>query len=254
MKVLLYDVETSYITAYVHSLYPDRIAPSQIKHDWFMICAAWKWVHGKRVYSASVADHPQDDHRNDRYVVKRLAEAISQADAVVAHNGDNFDIKRLRARMMEHDMPPLPPITQIDTLKEVRRMAKFTSHRLDYLCEKLCAQGKMDTQPGLWAAATEGDKKAVRDMVRYNRQDVVALEDLYLRLVPTISKLNHGLFVVDSGGNPVAVCPHCASPNAKHMPDVPPYKTKTAAYPLYQCDDCGGWSRGKTAIAGALLR
>jgi hypothetical protein len=46
------------------------------------------------------------DHKE---LVKSLSKLVSEADVVVAHNGDRFDLARLKARLAAHNIPPFIP-------------------------------------------------------------------------------------------------------------------------------------------------
>lgn len=203
-----------------------------------MICAAWKWKHETQVNSVAVKEAP-----NDYGVVCMLHSVLSSADAIVHHNGDRFDLKKLNARVIQYGLPPIKNLVQIDTLKIARKHFGFTSNRLDYLGEYLGCGRKINTPKGLWKAATEGDKKAIKEMVAYNKQDVLLLEEVYKKLEPYATiKLNLNHFTKTVTGEPVRVCPrpNCGSPNIKKNGfdySFNPPKQKVL------CKDCGGHSR-----------
>ena len=76
-------------------------------------------------------------------------------------------------------------------------------------------------------------------METYNRQDVVVLEEVYLKLRPwTKGHINLGLYM-DSD---VPVCPNCGS---KHIyEDGHYYYTPAGRYKTFRCE-CGAISRGR---------
>ena len=183
-KIVLWDVEITGVTVSTWNLYPESIPYQNILQDWSMISVCWKELGKKRIYSSSIIDDPKrfaKNHKDDYHVIKTVRDALDDVDILVAHNA-KFDLKAFNTRLIVHDLPPLPKIQQIDTLREIKKVAKFTSNRLDYLASTLGNSGKMETSPGLWLRASNGDKKAIEEMVKYNKVDVKILEDLYLRI------------------------------------------------------------------------
>jgi DNA-directed RNA polymerase subunit RPC12/RpoP len=79
-------------------------------------------------------------------------------------------------------------------------------------------------------------------MRRYNKADVVLTEKVYDRLRPWISAHPHmGLWSGEEH-----VCGNCGSDRLQRRG----FKaTAISTYQQYQCQACGAWSRGKTAIA-----
>ena len=177
MKVLYYDIETSKILAWVWGLYDQNLTYDDVVQDWHIICAAWKWEGESEVQSIAAKG------KNDKAVVKKLHSLISSADVVVAHNGDQFDYKKLMARIIEMRLEPLPPLTVVDTLK-MARMAAFTSRKLDDLASKLDLSRKIRNEPGLWQKASAGDQEAITKLEVYCRGDIPPLEDLYREIRP----------------------------------------------------------------------
>jgi len=207
-KILLWDIETSYIVATTFSLFPERLPHDGIIQDWNIICAAWKWLGEKKTYTAAVGP----DTTNDLDVVVQLREVLASADVIVHHNGDKFDIKKFNTRLIYYGLEPLPHIPTVDTLKEARKIAAFTSNRLDYLGNFLCGEGKVQTSHGLWMRVLKGDMAAVKEMVRYNVGDVLVLEKVYLKLKPYMKRHPHvGVMTNDTKCS----CNKCGSVNLK---------------------------------------
>lgn len=211
----MWDLETSLMRVGTFTLYPESIAHQNIIDDWYIISAAWKKLHSGRIHAVSGLDNParfKKDVRDDYHIVKTLRDMLEDVDIIIGHNQNKFDIKKYQARLIYHGLKPLPKlIHSVDTLKEVKRIAAFTSNRLDYLTKHLCGQGKMETGSGLWLRAMLGDRKAIEKMVRYNKVDVKRLEELYLRLLPYMK--SHPHVGAMSGENKKTTCPHCGSAN-----------------------------------------
>ncbi len=212
-KILLWDLETLPMLAATFSLWPDSIQHESIIADWSIICAAWKYLGQKTIYTSAITDNPKTftkDVNNDFLVVKKLREVFEDVDILIGHNSKKFDTKKFNARLIFHGLPPLPSgIQQLDTLTEVKKVAAFSSNRLDYLGQHLCNNGKTPTTKGLWIRILKGDKAAVKEMVAYNKQDVKVLEDVYLKLLPYMK--NHPHVGAIDGNDKNNSCPKCGS-------------------------------------------
>lgn len=231
---LLLDLETSYILAHTFSLYPDAISHNNIVEDWRIHCAAWKWAGEDRVYTAV------ERNRNDESVIKKLAPFIKKADYLIIHNGIKFDMKKLNTRIIYHGLPPIPEVPVVDTLREARTCAAFTSNRLDYIGQYLDVGRKLHNSPGLWTKTWKGDKKALAEMSEYNIQDVLLLEDVYNELRPYMKK-HPNVALIDG----VDGCPRCKSSLYEKRGFI---FTKTAKKQRYVCHDCGAWFTDKKSI------
>lgn len=236
-RELIFDIETGYNLVNVFGLFGNNYIPaSSIHQERYMICAAWKWRGTKRIHHVSVADDkarfkksPVDDY----HVVKTLHKVMEEADSVIAHNGDKFDIPWVNTRAMKHDLGPLPPFIQVDTLKIAKRFFKFNSNRLDYIGQFLGLGEKIHTNQQLWLDCMAGKMAAVREMVLYNKQDVKLLERVHDALLPYgNTRLNKGLFTYHE------VCPKCGSTDFIKRGKR---RTLVRQYQQYQCHSCRGY-------------
>lgn len=231
--VILFDIETAPLIATSWDLYPKYLSHDNILQDWFIICGAWKEL-GKKLVSAVSITKGGDDYK----VVKALRQVLKDADIVVGHNLDKFDVKKLNARLIYHKLPPLPMVPTVDTLKEARKIAKFTSNRLDYLAKTLTGKGKIHVDFSLWPAAMKGDRKALKEMVEYCKMDVVRLEDVYKVLKPYMTRHPH--MGVLSGLQRDTSCNTCGGKTLIKS------KVRIAAsgwaQQQYVCKDCGHYS------------
>lgn len=237
------DIETAPIEAATWGLFDQNIGLEQIVTDQSILSYAIKNL-GKR--GVRYEETALGDERNDYELCKKLWVELDEADFIIAHNGKKFDVKKINARFIAHGMPPPSPYIVIDTLLEVRRVAAFTSNKLEYLTKKLCTQKKMTHGkfPGylLWQQYLLGNPAARKEMKKYNIQDIVSLEELYLILRPWMAGHPNLTTFVDSD-NPA--CPKCGST------DVHPSgfrHTSVSRYVRYHCGNCGGWSRGRFSV------
>lgn len=246
-RIVIWDVENSHTVAAVFQLFNDYISHENILKEKYLISAAWKVLDEKQVHAVSVLDNPKlfkQDPNNDLHVVTTLHKVLSEADVIVAHNGDNFDIKLTEGRMLAQGLPPLPPIPSIDTLKVAKSRLLLSSNKLDYLGRYLGLGKKIPTRNELWLRVLQGDKAAIREMVTYNKQDVVLLEKVFLKLRPYCANhLNRQLF------DPSNKCPRCGS---AHFQSRGTHKAISRTYQRFQCQDCLGWFRGVKPVVNKL--
>ena len=237
-KILIYDVETSPMEVLVWGLYKQRIPIDNIVKEWAILSWAAKWLNDPHIMSAVVTPNQARD-RKDKDVVIQLWSLFEEADIVVAHNALKFDNRKANARWKINGLMPPSPYQTIDTLKVAQKSFAFSSHKLDYLTGLLVGNQKIKTEYGLWKRCINGDQESLDEMVRYNRQDVAILEDLYFELRPWIkSHPNMGLYM-DGIGN---VCANCGS--LKLDWSIKPYYTPAGRFKAYRCE-CGAIGRSR---------
>lgn len=202
-KILLYDIETFPNLAYVWGKYDQNVIA--FKEEWQLASVAWKWLGESTVHCQTV-----QGNKTDLALCETLHDLLSEADIVIAHNGDEFDQKKVRARMVTHKMQPLPPITSIDTKKVAKKYFNFTSNSLNDLGKTLGVGKKVQTGGfDLWLDCMAGKKEAWKKMATYNRQDVVLLEKVFQRMRPWMDKAILIPTVAFKS------CPHCESEDVK---------------------------------------
>jgi DNA polymerase III epsilon subunit-like protein len=161
---------------------------------------------------------------------------VLDADELVAHNGDKFDLKWLNTRLVYHGFDPKPIERTVDTLAIARRRFMFNSNRLDYIGQFLGLGQKIDTGGiELWKdIVLNKDAKAMAKMVRYCKQDVKLLEQVYHKLADYHNPKTHvGVHV----GNERWSCPSCGSENVR----INKVRMSALGIPRYtmHCNDCG---------------
>jgi hypothetical protein len=209
MKIILWDIETSWVKGYFWNLWPQNGIPSDnIIDDWSILCGAWKELGKDKVHAVAVKKVG-----DDKEVCKKLRDVLSEASLVIHHNGDKFDVKKLNARLIYHGLEPLGKVATLDTLKEVKKVASFSSNRLDYLAKFFGGSGKLHNSPSLWIDVMNGSKKALRNMVEYNKVDVVVLENVYNKIKPYVK--NHPHVGVFKGEDKNCTCRNCGSKDVK---------------------------------------
>jgi DNA polymerase elongation subunit (family B)/predicted RNA-binding Zn-ribbon protein involved in translation (DUF1610 family) len=248
-KILVLDIETAPLRSYVWDVWNQNISQSQILNEWFCFTWAAKWLFDKKVYSARLTSKEalkQDDKR----IMKSVWSLLDEADVVIAHNGDKFDIPRLNSRFIINGLNPPAPYDSIDTLKTIRKRFAFSHNKLDFVNHILNLPRKQKTEKEMWNKCYEGDVKALQRMENYNIQDVRILEETYLRLRPWIKPHpNVGLFILDENG---FRCPSCGSGNLTELGGM--YYTTVNAYEQFRCENCGAVGRKRKSKIGIKQR
>lgn len=237
-KILIYDIETSLQPVAVFQLANnDWIDPRNILQERHLVSVCWKWLGHPKIHSVSLLDDPKrfsKDPHDDKHVAEVFHKVLNEADCLVAHNGDHFDLRYLKTRMLFHGLSAVPPITSIDTYKVAKSQFMMNSNKLDYIGGLLGLGHKKSTPHGLWLDVLRGDPKAIKIMVEYNKRDVTLLEDVFKKLQPYIpNHMSRELF----GGTG---CPRCGS---SHIQSRGTHKAITKVYQRFQCCKCHGWFR-----------
>jgi hypothetical protein len=254
-KVLLLDIETAPIKAYVWSLWDQNIGLNQIIEDWHLLSCAAKWLgEGNVMYQDQSKMKKLGD---DRALCRWMHGLLEEADIIITQNGKKFDAKKLNARFVMHGMRPPAGYKHIDTLQIAKKHFGFTSNKLQYLSEKLCtkhrkSQHKKFHGMELWVECLKRNREAWEEMELYNVADVLALEELYTKLIPWDNTVNFAAYRDDE----LPVC-QCGSKQFQRRGFS---YTAAGKFRRYQCQGCGSWSRGvdnilpKTKRASLLRR
>lgn len=238
-RVLLYDIEVSSLN--IDAWNTRETDAIRVVDDWYMLSFAWKWLGEKQVKCLALPDFKgyKKDRRNDQELVTALHKLFDEADIVIAHNGDKFDQKKSNTRFLFHGLNPPSPYKSIDTLKVLRRNFKLTSNRLNDAGKFLKVGKKVETGGyDLWVGCYNGDSKSWKKMKKYNKQDVVLLEEVYLKLRPWIT--NHPpLNILE---NNLTGCPNCGESQLQKRGTYP---TKTGIKQNWWCLNCRAWSKSR---------
>jgi hypothetical protein len=236
-KVLLLDIETAPLEALVWGPRDQYVNLDQIDADWSVLCWAAKWLGDKKVHYADVRN--QRNKRDDKKILKGIWKLIDEADILVTQNGKSFDIKKLNARFIMNDFEPPRYGAHIDTLRLAKKYFGFTSNKLEYMTEKLNTKYKKLSHgkfPGikLWRECLKDNKAAWREMEKYNKHDVLALEELYSKLIiwDGNSSVNFTNYT-DDGSERVCSC------GSRSFMKYGFHITKAGKKQKYRCTKCG---------------
>lgn len=245
VKVLLLDIEIAPLLAFVwkNSIWKTNIKHENVFSDWFILTYSCKWLGDKYIMSGRLTS-TEAICENDERIVKELWSILEQTDIVIAHNGDCFDIPNINTRFMVHGLTPPATYKQIDTMKVAKKQFGFTHNSLQAIATALGLEGKIETTFQLWKDCLFGKEAALKEMEKYNKNDVVVLENVYYKLRPWIkSHQNISLFNEEKEMQ----CAHCGS---KDLYPYNYYYTNTGKYKTYKCKECGAISRErKTSIS-----
>jgi uncharacterized protein YprB with RNaseH-like and TPR domain len=181
MKILLIDLESAPNTAHLWGLFNQNVGLPQLMESSYVLCFAAKWL-GERdmIWERSYG-------KRRKGMLRKVYRLLDKADIIITYNGSRFDLPTLNKEFIIHHIPQPSPYQQMDLLKVVRGRFRFTSNKLDYICQTL-GLGRKTRHQGhdLWVGCMNGDEKCWAKMEQYNRQDVRIMEKLYRRLLPWI--------------------------------------------------------------------
>ena len=234
LRILLVDLE---LTFGIYYAYPSKreqyLSDKNIKHDQFCTCAAWKWSHENKTYSLDITQDKKrfkKNFRDDFIIAKRLHEIMEEADVIVAHNGDKFDILHANTLFRKHKLGPIPLRKSIDTLKMAKKYFAFPGNSLDSLAKRFGSKGK--NQKPDWKKMTEGDKQEIIIAAKYCKNDVIELEKVFNEIKPYI----HNFPTLRKRSEYAHECECCSSKRLR-------YKGRDfdgkKMYNRYKCIECG---------------
>jgi hypothetical protein len=244
-RVLTVDLETAPNLAHTWGLWQQNIGLPQLLVPGRVIGFGAKWHGDKRVIWKS------EFHDTHEEMILSAHGLLDEADIVVHFNGLTFDMPWFRSEFVLAGLRPPAPSLEVDLLQVVKRQFRFPSNKLAYVTKALGLSGKLShTGHEMWVKCLEGDEKAWALMRRYCKQDVATTEELYDRLLKDGWIKNHPNITLFSDDE-TPRCPACASENLHRRG----YSfTTISAFPRYQCQDCGKWSRGGKRERGAVVR
>lgn len=243
-RILLYDIENSPNLGTYFQLYKEGNIVWKVK-DWYFLSFSWKWLGESKTYVKSLPDYKlyKKEPENDRELIKDLWKLFDEADIIIGHNSNAFDNKKSNARFIYHGLPSPSPYKQVDTKLVAKRYFSFDSNKLNDLGKYLGLGEKLETGGyDLWRKCMSGDKKSWAKMCAYNKQDVILLEQVYLKLRgwdnahPSVALLKE-----QTEG-----CPNCGSTNCQKRGYNRSKGTKgIIKKQKWSCLDCGAWHQGE---------
>lgn len=239
-KILFADIETLPLEVYTWGIWDVNVGINQIKHDWTVLSWSAKWQGSNEVLYEDVRG--QTDLRNDALLLRGIWRLLDKADIVIWQNGKSFDHKKLNARFLLNGFKPPSPYKQIDTKQLASRHFAMTSNKLEFLAAKLNKKHlKSDHRKfvgfDLWKECMANNPAAFKEMEKYNRADVLALEELYNTLQAWDRTVDFNLYRSKDD--------HRCNCGSQAVQRRGLHVTTGGKFRRYQCSDCGAWTRGK---------
>jgi hypothetical protein len=242
-KILIFDIETSPLISYTWGIWDQTVGLNQIKEDWYVLAWSAKWLDdapSKIMYKDQRGEKKISD---DKKLMEGIWALLDEADIVVTQNGKAFDVKKLNARFILHGMRPPSGYRHIDTKVLAKKYFAFTSNKLEYMTDKLCTKYKKLSHkkfPGfsLWTECLAGNEEAWKEMEKYNKYDVLSLEELYKKMAPWDNSINFGVYNDK-------IEQKCSCGSEKELYKKGFAYTANGKFQRYLCLDCGKQHQGK---------
>jgi DNA polymerase elongation subunit (family B) len=232
MKLLMLDIETAPHLSATWGLFQQNVALDQLITPGYTLSWAAKWYGEREVMFESVMT-------GEKRMVKRIYDLLEEADAVCHYNGTKFDIPTLNKEFLLKGLKPPKPFREIDLLRTARSRFRLASNKLDFVATVLGLGSKTKHKGmSMWLRCMEKDPAAWKIMEKYNKQDVLLLEKVYVQLLPWIQG-HPNLSTVED----IECCPKCESESYQARGSA---ITSAGKYARFQCNDCGSWFRAST--------
>lgn len=241
-KVLIFDIETAPMLGYVWGLWENNVALNQVKSDWYVLSWAAKWLGDPPAKVMYEDQRHASNIEDDTKLLRGVWKLLDKADVVITQNGKSFDVKKLNARFILNGLKPPSSYKHIDTKILAKKHFAFTSNKLEYMTDKLCKKYKKIKHAKfggfeLWKACLAGNPKAWAEMEKYNKYDVLSLEELYNKLIPWDNSVNFNIYS-DSLTNT------CKCGRGRIVRNGSFY-TDSGKFQRFRCSGCGAETRGR---------
>lgn len=241
-RILILDIETSPILAYVWGIRDQYIGVEQIHTDWHIMAWSAKWLGEKEIHYYDGRNSKAGD---DRPILIPLWQLLNEADIVITQNGKRFDSRKINARFMLNGMKKPKPYRHFDTYLLARNVADFTSNKLEYLTAKFCKKYKKLTHAKysglkLWIECLKGNREAWNEMRKYNIGDVLSTEELYMMIRAWAPDSFPQAYHLTDASMKCGTCPYKGQ-----MIEGKIRRTNKKMYRQHSCPKCGAWQKGE---------
>ncbi len=181
-RVMIYDIETSRVTAKVWWTGKQYIGHKQLLEEPKIISISWKWLGDSKIHALT-----WDKNHCDKDMITKFMKEYNSADMVVGQNNDRFDNRWINARAMKFGVHFNTFVKSFDIMKQTKRLFRLPSYSMDYITKFLNVENKQ-THEGIkmWDMIQDGNKKQQKEylkkMVAYNVGDIVSTEAMYVKL------------------------------------------------------------------------
>ena len=79
-----------------------------VTNPWYMLSFAINGMGEDKIHCHALPDYPlfKRDKENDKHLIEDLHALFDEADVLIAHNGDRFDIRKSNARFIMQGLKP----------------------------------------------------------------------------------------------------------------------------------------------------
>lgn len=236
VKRLIWDIEVCpNVGLFFSAGFKQTIGHDAIIQERRVICIGFKWEGESETHVLR-----WDSKKNDRELLRKFLEIAAQADELVAHFGDSFDLPWVRTRCLILGLDPLPLFKTVDTKAWASKYFFFNSNKLDYVSKVLGFGGKEKMEFEDWKNITlltgAVYLASLDKMCFYCGKDVERLEEVFSKLKAYVKPKTHaGVFA----GRDKWTCPSCGSENVA----VSKRRVTSAGTVQWQmkCNDCGSY-------------
>ena len=239
-KILCLDIENAPPGWWAFKSRRQYLGAKQQREQGQIICVGAKWL-GKPGFIFNSILNPGHDA-----MIGQTWELLDEADAVIHYYGKRHDIPHLNREFARLRLGTPSPFRQLDLYYVVKANFALDYYSLDYVAQYFGLKGKRNMGGmGALLACADGDSEAMAKMERYNKQDVLLLEQLYPIVKPWIR--NHPSYGAMLGAD---VCPKCGSGKLERRGFC---YTAQSKYQRYRCTNCGAWSRDSKAVERSTI-
>lgn len=231
IRRLFWDIETSPNIVLAFSAgFGLNINHDAIVQERRIICIGYKWEGEKKVHVLR-----WDENQCDKKMLTEFVKIANEADELVHHYGNHFDLPWFRTRVMFHKLPPIPIYKTVDTKALASKYFYFNSNKLDYISDFLGHGKKLKTEFSLWRKILmDKCQKSLDYMCKYCGVDVKRLESVYKDMAPFVQARTHTGVL---GGGEKWTCPRDGSKNVR-ADKLRVTSLGTRQWSM-QCLDCG---------------
>jgi DNA polymerase elongation subunit (family B) len=211
-RVLVYDIESSLCEFTAFWTGKQYVGYKQLRNEPRIITVAWKWLGEDKIYELE-----WDENKSDKELMEKFASVYNSADMVIGFNNKNFDDRFVNARALKHNIDINTYVRSFDIMKQAKKLFRLPSYAMNYIAKYVGVTTKYaHSGIEMWETIQYGEKEeakeAMKEMVVYNRQDIVVTEEVYLRLRKYMGHVTHfGMLK----GNEKWTCPNCGGENVE---------------------------------------
>lgn len=212
-KILIYDIETSKTPFELWWSGKQFVNGNSALDDSKIITISYKWLGSDKVEYVK-----WDKNRSDKKLIIEFLKVYNEADMVIGINNNRFDNKFINSRAAKYGLDVNLHVKSLDVQKECKRLFRLPSYSMKYLGRyfEIPVQKMKVHLEDIWEDLIYGtkkeSKKAMKLLIKYNMQDILTTEQLYLRLKKYLKHPIH--FGVFKGGAK-STCPICGSSNVE---------------------------------------